>query len=161
MTDPDDDLAQLLANASPAFRKRNARVLEPTPQLLAGSAPAVVPAGDGRSEAVWQAVVVKFLNRYGWLWYHTHNSRHSPSGYPDIAAVQLVTSERPRAIFAELKTNARTSRPTPTQRVWLGRLAAAGLETYLWRPTDETEVEQILRGDPPPHEGWGTAWLAD
>jgi hypothetical protein len=156
VADASDPLGELLANASPAFRKANARLTEPRP-TSSGAAPAVIPKGDGQLEAVWQARVTVLFGRYRWLHYHTHNSRRSPSGYPDCAAVQLEAAD-PRYLLAELKTNARTSRPSAAQITWLDRCAAAGIETYLWRPTDEAEVEQILRGDTPPPEGWATSW---
>jgi hypothetical protein len=44
----------------------------------------------------------------------------------------------PEIIFAELKTL--RGRVRPEQTVWLGMLAACGLETYIWRPSDLDEV---------------------
>jgi hypothetical protein len=157
VSDASDDLADILRHASPGFRKANAHLLQPRQATTPAAAAAVVPTGDDRSEAVWQARVDRLFDRYDWLHYHTHNSKRSPHGYPDCAAVQL-EGDQPRYLLAELKTNARTSRPTPAQITWLTRCAAAGLEVYLWRPTDEAEVEQILGGAQPPAEGWSTSW---
>lgn len=72
----------------------------------------------------------------GWTSYHTLRSRGSRSGYPDRTCV------RERIIFAELKRE--KTKPTPDQVEWLDRLAAAGGEVYLWRPSDLDEIGNLL-----------------
>lgn len=74
--------------------------------------------------------------RLGWTTYHTLRSKGSRSGYPDRTCV------RDRIIFAELKRE--KTQPTDDQRVWLDKLAAAGGEVYLWRPSDLDEIGLIL-----------------
>ncbi len=74
----------------------------------------------------------------GWTTYHTLRSRGSKSGYPDR------TCARERIIFVELKRE--KTKPTPDQVMWLDKLAAAGGETYLWKPSDLNEAGIILSG---------------
>ena len=63
------------------------------------------------------------------LAYHTHDSRHSPSGFPDwvFAGPQGV-------LFRELKREGK--RPTPAQAEWLTALVRAGQDACVWRPSD-------------------------
>lgn len=72
----------------------------------------------------------------GWFSYHTLRSRGSKSGYPDRTLV------RERVVFAELKRE--KTGPTDDQIGWLDKLAAAGGEAYLWRPSDLDEIARIL-----------------
>ena len=88
----------------------------------------------------------------GWQTYHTHTSRFSEPGFPD-----LVLLRGSRLIFAELKVGKgklrqgavnRHGRVWPGQAWWLENLAqAAGVATYLWRDTDwaSGEIEVALR----------------
>jgi len=81
------------------------------------------------SESDFQVSVVALAAWQGWRVYHTHDSRHSPSGYPDLT---LVREER--LIFAELKREDEDA--TPEQQEWLDDLEATGqAETYLWKPS--------------------------
>lgn len=76
--------------------------------------------------------------RLGWTTYHTLHSKGTKSGYPDRTCV------RDRIIFVELKRE--KTAPTDDQRVWLDKLATAGGEVYLWRPSDLDEIGLILAG---------------
>lgn len=93
------------------------------------------------SEAALLAAVRDLARLTGWLTYHTHDSRRSEAGFPDLT---LVNVRQGRIIFAELKTA--TGRTTPQQDEWLAALAAADCETALWRPADLPEIARILRG---------------
>jgi len=94
------------------------------------------------SEAQWQATVLDLAKRLGWDWYHTHDSRRSLPGFPDLVLL------RERVIFAELKTM--RGRLSNFQLGWHRGLRNAGAEVYVWRPSDWDEVEQTLRsrGEP-------------
>lgn len=94
------------------------------------------------SEAQWQATVLDLAHTLSWLTYHTHDSRRSPFGFPDLVMV------RDRVIFAELKAQRGTL--TDDQWSWLATLRSAGAEMYVWRPRDWDEVERTLtrRGEP-------------
>lgn len=83
------------------------------------------------TEAVLQTRVIAHARATGWLAYHTHDSRRSQPGFPDLV---LVSERRGRVLFRELKTErGRLSEP---QREWLRALAAAGQDAAVWRPTD-------------------------
>jgi hypothetical protein len=81
---------------------------------------------DAMSEKELQALVVRAAQLLAWLVYHTHDSRRSQRGYPDLCLV------KDRVLFRELKTD--RGRLTPAQRVWLERLGRAGADVGVWRP---------------------------
>jgi hypothetical protein len=68
-------------------------------------------------EADLQSAVVKLARTLGGLVYHTHDSRRSAAGFPDL----VIVFERTGAIlFAELKQDGK--HPTPEQNQWLRAL---------------------------------------
>jgi hypothetical protein len=89
------------------------------------------------SEAEWQRTVTELATTLEFEWYHTHDSRRSPAGFPDLVLV------RERVIFTELKTE--HGRLTNSQSDWIHRLHVAGAEAYVWRPSDWPEVERTLQ----------------
>lgn len=92
------------------------------------------------SEGAFQTQVLDLAALRGWRPYHTHDSRRSHKGWPD-----LVLARPPRLIAVELKTD--TGRLTPEQRRWLIDLEACGLEVDLWRPRDLRDtVVPVLSG---------------
>lgn len=88
------------------------------------------------SERDWQSEVIQIAGLGGWRHYHTHDSRKSNKGFPDLVLV------RERVVYAELKSEVGKLRED--QGPWLEALAAAGQEVYLWRPSDRAEVERVL-----------------
>ena len=88
------------------------------------------------SERTFQTQVVRLAKLNGWQVYHTHDSRRSEPGFPDLVMA------RERVVFAELK--AAKGKPTDTQLAWLKTLSDAGAETHLWRPADILDVAVIL-----------------
>lgn len=80
------------------------------------------------TEKQFEAQVKQLAKMFGWLYYHTWRSIHSPAGFPDCVFV------RERVVYAELKTD--KGQPTPDQYEWLRALAEADQEVYLWRPSD-------------------------
>lgn len=95
------------------------------------------PAPDC-TEAAFQRAVVSLADSRGWLVYHTHDSRRSNPGFPD-----LVLCRPPRAILAELKTS--KGRLRPEQVVWRDLLRLVpGLEYRLWRPAMWGEILEAL-----------------
>ena len=90
------------------------------------------------SEKVFQATVLELAHLEGWLSYHTHDSRRSAAGFPDLVLVRP-----PRVIFAELKTA--KGAMSPQQRLWIAALGACEVEAYIWRPADWPDIEQALR----------------
>lgn len=91
------------------------------------------------SEKDFMADVVELATWTGWRNYHTHDSRRSNPGFPDIVLVR-----DGRLIFAELKSE--KGKPTPAQRAWLGELRRCpGVEAYVWCPSDWPTLEAVLR----------------
>jgi hypothetical protein len=91
------------------------------------------------TEAELQANVLELAGRFRWLSYHTHDSRRSPAGFPDLV---LVRGER--LVFAELKREGRY--PTPAQRAWLSALGqVTTVDAHSWRPRDWSSIEEVLR----------------
>jgi hypothetical protein len=91
------------------------------------------------SEALFQQQVIDYARMRGWLVYHTHNSRKSAKGFPDIVAVR-----RSRLIFAELKDE--RSRLRGEQHEWLDALdKVVDVGVYVWRPSDLDEILRLLR----------------
>lgn len=92
------------------------------------------------SEARFQEQVIYTLKAYGWMVYHTHDSRRSASGFPDLVAVHPKLG----TIFAELKSD--KGQPTAAQNDWLAALRGAGQQAYLWRPAYWDEVLTVASG---------------
>ncbi len=92
------------------------------------------------SEKEFQAQVVELARLTGWLCYHTHDSRRSAPGFPDLLLVRP-----PRCLFVELKST--TGRSRPEQAAWLEALAEVerAPEVFLWRPGDFGDIQSTLR----------------
>lgn len=90
------------------------------------------------TEREWQRHVVSLAQLQAWAPYHTHDSRRSQRGFPDLVLVRP-----PRVIFSELKTN--KGRVRPEQKWWRSLLEGCpGVEYYLWRPSEESQVREVL-----------------
>jgi hypothetical protein len=91
-------------------------------------------------EADLQAQVVELANLAGWRWYHTHESRRSPAGFPDLILVR-----DGRMLALELKSE--SGRATPEQRAWLTALSTVpGVTALLVRPSDWPRIAGLLTG---------------
>ena len=91
-------------------------------------------------EAALLTEILAMARPLGWLCYHTHDSRRSAAGFPDLVLVNAT-----RVIFAELKT--RTGKVTAEQELWLTVLRhTEKVEVYLWRPADLAQIQTILEG---------------
>lgn len=83
------------------------------------------------------------------LAYHTHDSRYSQQGYPDLT---LVHPHGGRVIWAELKKCG--GYPSLEQRIWLAALTTAtydmeGADVFLWSPDDWPQIVAKLGGHDP------------
>lgn len=78
--------------------------------------------------------------RFGWIFYHTVDSRRCHEGYPDVEMVHRKVNVK---IIAELKSE--KGQPTHDQWLWLMRLQACGEHAFLWRPADMPDIEEALR----------------
>ena len=101
-------------------------------RLAAGASLADLHAAvmtEDRGPDSLDAHVRRLCDDLGLLRYHTHDSRRSPSGFPDLVCVG------PRGVlFRELKTQ--RGKVSAPQREWLDALAAAGADADIWRPSD-------------------------
>ncbi len=100
------------------------------------------------TEAQLQRFVLELAAKLRFLPYHTHDSRKSHTGFPD-----LVLLRPPRLIFAELKGDSDYGKkgPTEDQRRWINALKLVpGVEVYVWYPRDINDIVTILnsRGSP-------------
>jgi hypothetical protein len=75
----------------------------------------------------------------GWMSYHTHDSRRSDAGWPDVA---LVHPKGRRFMVRELKSQ--RGKLTRDQVDWLAALGGAGVDVGVWRPMDYLD-ETVLR----------------
>jgi hypothetical protein len=77
-----------------------------------------------------QAQIIQVATMLGYLSYHTHDSRKSREGFPDLVLVHERTGA---LIVAELKRDGQ--HPTPAQTRWLTALNQRHT-AVVWRPTD-------------------------
>lgn len=87
------------------------------------------------------AAVRQMATTFHWACYHTHDSRRSEAGFPD-----LVLCRPPRLVLVELKTQAGSA--TRDQIAWAGLLnACPQVEHYFFRPShwSSGRVEEVLR----------------
>jgi hypothetical protein len=81
------------------------------------------------TEAELLASVLQLCDWLGLLAYHTHDSRRSQPGFPD-----LVIAGVSGVLFRELKSVHGVV--SGGQRRWLRRLAQGGADSGVWRPLD-------------------------
>ncbi|HEY1186328.1 MAG TPA: VRR-NUC domain-containing protein [Gemmata sp.] len=113
-------------NIRRAIERGLIRLDEPA-KAVPSAVPMVLPADLGERE--FQRAVVELAERHGWKCYHTHDSRRSAKGWPDLALCRTGA-----LILAELKTD--TGRITTEQTEWLDLLRTVpGLRVRLWRPS--------------------------
>jgi hypothetical protein len=96
-------------------------------------------------EGVLLAQVRKLAKEQSFLSYHTHDSRKSEKGFPDLVLARPVSaSSRGRLIFAELKEQ--RGKATAEQALWLDvlRHTLPDLEVYFWMPSDYPTIVDIL-----------------
>ena len=103
--------------------------------------PSSTPAAsvvDDDTEKDFLTKVRGFAKLYGWLTYHTHDSRRSDEGFPDLVLCNGLS-----LIFAELKT--RTGKLSKSQDTWITTLGhTQKVEVYLWRPADLPAIIERL-----------------
>lgn len=98
-----------------------------------------IPVDPTISERAFQQLVLDLAHLTGFSSYHTHDSRRSNPGWPDLA---LWHPRRGTFVLAELKTE--RGRVTAAQQDTLNALAACGVDAYLWRPSDWPQIQALL-----------------
>ena len=105
-------------------------------------------------EGVLLARIRRLATDNGYISYHTHDSRKSEVGFPDLllAKPETLTSAG-RILFVELKSS--QGKVTREQHLWLDILThtVPGVEVYLWRPRDWPTIQQILQASYSPAPG--------
>ena len=89
------------------------------------------------TEKQFESQVKDLAKTFGWLYYHTWRSIHSPAGFPDCVLVK-----EGRIIFAELKDE--KGKVSEQQFEWLEALGKAKAEVYVFRPSDFDKIVGIL-----------------
>ena len=119
------------------LRKRLLKHVEACPEELG--------AEEMRSEAAFQSKVLQCVRECGWRYYHTHNSRRSPGGFPDLVIIDRYGLER--MIIAELKSS--TGKLKDTQKLWIKELKASpdDLRVFVWRPSHWAAIRNLLHRD--------------
>lgn len=95
----------------------------------------------GISENQFEAQVKDLAKTFGWLYYHTWRSIHSPAGFPDCVMVR-----NSRIIFAELKNE--KGKVSLAQQEWLEALGNVGdkdVQVFIWKPSQFDEIVECLR----------------
>lgn len=90
-----------------------------------------------RTEAEFQASVVKEAEARGWWTYHTLRSKGSQKGYPDLHCLRAE-----RSFYAELKLE--KGKLSEDQVMVIGKLRDAGHVVYVWKPSSWQEIEEVL-----------------
>lgn len=90
-------------------------------------------------ERDFQLQVREYAGLCGWVFtYHTHDSRRSDAGFPDLIMIR-----GQRLVAAELKRE--RGRPTDDQRAWIDAFNnVPGCEGYIWFPSSWPHIEQVL-----------------
>jgi hypothetical protein len=110
------------------------------PEIIDDTIPieeAIMLSYNSMKEKEFQSMVEEIAKLYGWTYYHTYNSRRSEPGFPD-----LVMLRGEREVVAELKSQ--KGKLTEPQKDWLKKFKKAGNETFVWRPSDIRDIEEIL-----------------
>ena len=95
------------------------------------------------TEAELQQNVVDLARFCGWMVHHTHDSRRSEPGFPDL--VLMHDHPRPAVLFVELKTAA--GRVSREQMEWLSMFDRVAETACVWRPEHwfSGDIEDILK----------------
>ena len=96
------------------------------------------------TEKQFRQQIIDLMKIFGWKYYFTWSSIHSPAGFPDMVAIRdKGNGTPPRLVFAELKVKG--NQPTSAQQEWLDLLGQiAQVESHLWRETDWSEIMEVL-----------------
>lgn len=93
------------------------------------------------TEKALQSAVARLFRQHHYLTFHVHDSRRSPHGWPDIAAIQ---STGGTLYLCELKTA--TGHVTLPQQAWLDALAqCTAVHAQVVRPADLEALVKLLR----------------
>ncbi len=99
------------------------------------------------AESAFQSQLIEVAHLCGWRVAHFRPARTAHGwrtpvaadgqGFPDLILV------RDRVVVAELKAG--KGRVRPAQDAWLEAFRVAGVEAYVWKPSDFDEAVAVLR----------------
>jgi len=89
------------------------------------------------TEKAFMGQVIQLARLMGWLVYHTHDSRRSVAGFPDLLLIR-----RGEMLVAELKVG--KNEASEEQLRWLNAFRGANVREFLWYPSDWDEIERTL-----------------
>ena len=92
------------------------------------------------NEAEFQRCVIAAAHNREWMTYHTHDSRRSAPGYPDLT----LAHRKWGLLFVELKMP--KGKVSADQKEWLKILRQCGQEAMVWRPADWGRILLVLDG---------------
>jgi hypothetical protein len=91
------------------------------------------------SERQLQDAIRQAASLFGWLCYHTHDSRRSPEGFPDLFLVK-------KGVCYAWELKSTDGHPTAPQRQWLDELGKVpGIEAGLIYPADLDRCLTLLK----------------
>ena len=89
---------------------------------------------DVMTEAELQRTVVEAAHLFGWITYHTHDSRRSEPGFPDLVLAHPLRGVK----FLECKRE--KGKLSAGQVQWLETLAAGGADALVVRPSNLDDI---------------------
>lgn len=98
------------------------------------------------SEQQFQAAVIALAAVHGYLIYHTHDSRRSQAGFPDLFLCRPARrgdAKPSRVLALELKTE--KGKASRAQQLWIDSLNLCGIPAYVFRPSQKQQIAEILR----------------
>ena len=120
----EEEYARLLA-------RRSIRPLEGTRGMRASAAP----------EKTVMAQLLQVARLRGWITYHTHDSRRSPEGFPDLIVVR---PEPGRGDVYAWELKSARGKPTMAQQLWLSALDGKCISASMVRPADFEDLTRLL-----------------
>ncbi|MEU4513242.1 hypothetical protein AB0G05_27410 [Nonomuraea wenchangensis] len=89
--------------------------------------------------------IVPLARQLGYLVYWTWNSKHSPSGFPDLFLLHPVTGVILVREQKRRRSAAAQYQPTEAQQAWLDGFGVAGLDAKVW--TNEDWFSGLIRDE--------------
>lgn len=90
-------------------------------------------------EETYQNQIIAIAKTHGWLVYHTHDSRRSAPGFPDLVLVRGTV-----ILFLEVKRESGVV--SESQSTWMEALRkVTTVDAAVVRPRDYDQVELLLR----------------
>ena len=107
--------------------------------------------------------VIRFARDHNWTVFHIHDQDSyenyrkvaTGGGYPDLIMHRIDEQGKASMVVAELKTDAQTSVVKPNQEEWLYAFSKF-IPTFVWRPSDWENIEQVLGDSPEPNDNGRT-----